>query len=407
MPDPTLLDVVSAAIDGQEPPAPTPESDNASNPDATATSGAPDGTAGNATGSDTTAGSSAAGEENAPDGAAAAGDGEAAGEDADDGVAVGADGRPRDASGRFASKKPEDKTSDGKDPAAAAAKKPDEGKPAPAAPAGEQKKPDPINDPLPQGLKQATQERMQSLISIAKEKTTQAEQLTGDMQAVMAPIQASGMDAEQFTETMELMRLVNSRDPAENTRAFQMLQAAADQIADRLGIPRTGVDPLTGFDDLIEQVRTGKSTREVAEQAAQHRRAVAAAAQRTTQQQQVQQQTEAQRQAMLDGQDAIRAVEASLKVNDPAFPLKVGLLQKDTAFVAQLRAAPPHRWAAMYAAKYAELKLPTPAPASAPAGGSAPGARPTGTPMRGKTPAGGSAATPKSALEAMNAALGS
>jgi hypothetical protein len=305
-------------------------------------------------------------------------------------------GRIRGPDGKFVAATP--KPADPAAPAAAAAapKAVD-----PAAPAVTPKAADPINDPIPATAKPETRERIQTLVDTVKATSTERDALRTDLELLTAPITEAGATLEQFQESMNLLKLINSPMQHEQAQALEYLEGAAAALAQRLGRVPAGTDPLTGQDDLIQRVNARTLSRQDAEEIAASRRAQAATQQFQRDQQQRSQQTQAQQQQVQAGQTAVRAVEETLQATDPQYAAKIAVLRADTAFVQQLRTLPPGQWAAAFAQKYREVKIAAPAPAPAPA----PAAARSPSPLRAKNPAGNTAKPPGTMLEAVKGAI--
>ncbi len=205
---------------------------------------------------------------------------------------------------------------------------------------------------------------------------------------------------DQFRESMNLVKLINSPLAADQHQALQYLQSAAAAMAERLGVVPAGVDPLHGFDDLQLEVQKNPGLRKWAEEAASGRRLREATQRQNQEQQQRSQQTATQQQAAQAGQAAVRSVEAALEANDPQYKQKVAVLRADAPFINGLKALPPTQWAAAFAQKYSTIKVAPPA-VKAPAAPSAP------SPLRAKQPAGQAGRLPSTSLEAVSAAIAS
>jgi hypothetical protein len=304
-----------------------------------------------------------------------------------------ADGRMRGPDGKFvaATPKPEGEgLKEGAPPAAA--------KPAAAAPPAASKVVDPVNDPIPPTLKQETRERITTLVETVKAKDTEIAAVRDDFEMVMSPIRDSGASVEQFRESMNLVRLINSPNTADQQQALQYLQGAGAALAARLGVIPPGADPLQGYEDLQLEVQKNPGVRKWAEEAAAGRRLREATQRQSQEQQQRSEQTASQQRAAQAGQAAVRAVESALEAGDPQYKAKVAVLRADTAFIAGLKAMPPTQWAAAFAEKYRTIKVASPA-APAPATPSAP------APLRAKQPAGQAGKVPSTSLEAVSAAI--
>lgn len=297
-----------------------------------------------------------------------------------------AEGAPaRGADGKFVAKDKKD----------AAPEEPKE--PVAAEPAAE---PDPLNDPLPEGKKERS-ERFQTLVGMVKEKDAVIEQVNGDMEMLMTPIREASATPEQFRESMNLVKLINSPNQQDQMRALQMLQSTTTALAQRLGQPVPGTDPLDGFPDLLNELNAGKITEARAVELANARRQTAASQNFQRQAQQRTQQEQQAAQAAQAGQAAVAAVEQTLKATDPQYAAKVEMMRRDPAFVAQLKAMHPTQWAAAFAEKYRTVKVAAPAAAPRPAAPASP------QPLRAKTPAGTAGKPPGSMLDAVKAGLAS
>lgn len=397
-----LIDAVKAAISG-ETPTETPNEPiiTAEVSDASANSGDA-GDSGDGSGVVT-------GENGADDGAPTAAADAAAGTEADGAGGGEKDGvvRARDGQGRFVK-------ADGTVDADQKAKKgepgyvaepeldPATGKPKVAAPA---KAPDPINDPAPAGLSQKATERFQTLVKTAKDLTSERDQATADRKLLVDQVESTGATPEQYVETLGILRDINSGNPQAEERAFEYLTKATAALGARLGKAPPGVDPLTGHQDLIQEVIEGKLTRPRAEELAAQRRTTAAQQTRSQVEQTTQQANEAQAQALTQGTAALNALEQRLKTEDPAaFALKrAAVIKLARPVLATIR---PNQWAATFESMY--RNLPTPAPAARPAipAAGAPGARPAQQPLRGKPNAGAQRPAPKNELDAVRQSLG-
>lgn len=304
-------------------------------------------------------------------------------------------GRLRGPDGKFASTAPKPA-----EPAAPAAAAPA----APAAPVTPPKAADPLNDPVPTNARPETRERITTLATMVRERDTELTTTRGDLELLLNPIKEAGASVEQFNESMNLLKLINSPMQHEQMQALQYLQGATATLAERLGQVPPGVDPLATEPDLQQRVATNRMTRQDAEEVARARRAQAATQQYQQQTQQRSQQQQAQQRLVQEGQAAVREVEQSFEAIDGAdkYKAKVAIMRADAAFVAQLRALPPHQWAASFAQKYRTVAVPN-APTAAPAPAAAAPSAPT--PLRAKQPAGNTAKAPTTQLEAVSGAL--
>lgn len=275
------------------------------------------------------------------------------------------------------------------DPAADPQAKPTDVEPGKEAPAK-----DPINDPLPAGLKEATRERIVSLIDTAKTLTARAERAEQQYSELMGVIQESSATPEQYGQALDYIRMVNSGDPQQLRRCIAYVQGELKALCKLAGVAVPGVDLLDEFPDLQERVAKGELTQDAAEELAAARgnqQVRASHAQHTTQLQ--------QRQAVVNaGIASLNELEVELKSKDPHFAYKREILVKSLRPVfAQID---PRQWKATFLTAYNELPnpvataRPTPKPNI-----------PTNQPLRARNPAGKPAAAPASALDALNAGL--
>jgi hypothetical protein len=315
----------------------------------------------------------------------AAGEGDDAGEGEGDGEGEGeGDGDTRSEEEKLAAAKTAGKT--GERNPDGTFKKPGEAK----------KAADPLNDPIPKDLKKETSERMQSLIKIAKDVTTERDNYRTNFDTIINGIKASGASPEQYGELISWASLFNSPEPQARMKAYELVNDVAERMATMLGVDRTVRDPLANHPDLKAAVTAGKATPEMAREVARTRDARAFTGQiqdGQRQQQQTQQQAE---QEYAQARTDLNAFEAQMKVSDPLYARKreaiVPIMQE--AF----KTIPKAKWAETFKAAYARVKV-----------------QPTGRtqtnqqqPLRGgKNPAGGQSRVAGSALDAMNGALSS
>jgi hypothetical protein len=303
-----------------------------------------------------------------------------------------ADGRIRGPDGKFAAAAPK--------PGDPPVTPPVAGAPAAAVPPVPPKPPaDPINDPIPPNAKPETRERIQTLVDRVKTTDTELGQVRGDFDALMAPIKDANVTFEQFTESMNVLKLVNSPHQHEQMQALQYFQGVTAALAERLGQVLPGTDPLTGHADLIQAVQTNKMPREYAEEVAKSRRFTQATQQHQRQTQQQSEQQRAQQGQIQAGQAAVREVELTLEATDPQFAAKIALMRADASFVNALRSVHPSQWATKFSAQYRTIKVPAAAPIPQVPNNNSP------SPLRLKTPAGNNAKPPTTMLDAVRGGL--
>lgn len=285
-------------------------------------------------------------------------------------------GRVRDAQGRFAKK--EEAVKPEGDPAK---------KPAAEAPkAGK----DPVNDPIPDGLKKETRERMQSLVSIAKETQAQVEK----QQVLFDAIANTGANADQFGMMLGYMRAANSDKPEDLQFAYDMLTGELRAVAVKLGKPIPGVDLVAEHKDLQEAVDAGTLSRDLANEMAVHRARKADQTARTAVTQQTTQQAQQERVA---GVQALNDLEETLQAVDPLYAQKKAVVLKQLN--GQLGKSPPGTWVKTFREAYNKVQIAPPVKSAVQPGNKQ-------QPLRtNKQPTGQGAKQPSSAKEAMDAAL--
>lgn len=398
--DEGLLAALSAGIDnGGSTPAPAEETIDEKD-DAT---GAGEGTTGDEAGAGEDGNDSAAGGtegEQSGDGAD-----DAAGEGGEEGEGAG-DGRERDpATGKFLPKK-----KDGEEPAKAdgPAIGPD-GKPVAKAAAPGVK--DPVNDPIPQGLKKETQERMVALVQTAKTLTAERDQYKTQYTEIMGYIQESKATPEQYGQALDYLRMVNSGDPAQIEKCIQFMQTELAALSKLTGKPVAGVDLLTEHADLAQKVRDGALSREDAEELAaarNHRNLRTDHARYTQEQNTAAERAKQERQQYMAD---LNTLEGELMAQDTQYAAKrpsilKALQTKNPATGKTLiESTPPAQWQALFLKHYALAKVP-PAPKTT-VNGQGGSNVPRNQPLRAKQPAGGAAPAAKSGLDALNQALAS
>lgn len=95
-----------------------------------------------------------------------------------------------------------------------------------------------------------------------KQVFAERKQLQTDMQEFRNLVQSTGMNADQFAQTMEFGRLVNAGDQESMRVALNMLDQQRALLAERLGVDAPGVDLLKGHDDLKAAVESMEIPRE-------------------------------------------------------------------------------------------------------------------------------------------------
>jgi hypothetical protein len=289
-------------------------------------------------------------------------------------------GRVRGADGKFRAMTDEEKTA--RDAAAKAA--------------DDAKKPDHVNDPIEKGLSERTTARMKALVETVKSQAGLMEQHTQLFDAV----RATGANPNEFAAMLQYMTMVRQNDPAVMEKAYGILQGELRALSIKMGKPVAEVNLLTdpANKDLVDEIVAGKISNPRA-----HEIAVARArlkgdqtAAKTTNDAERQKAdavtAEKQGRADLDGLEG----ELRKRDGDGLYQAKYDVLvpMLDEHFTR----LEPKFWKETFRSFYDKLKVQAPAVPVIPA-------KPQ--PLRPKQPAGSgnSPAAPKSALEAINAAL--
>lgn len=148
---------------------------------------------------------------------------------------------------------------------------------------------------------------------------------------------STGASPEQFGAALGYLKAVNSGDPAQLRQAYDIMTQELSGLAQRLGLPAAGVDPLTAHPDLLEQVQKGDMDRKYAEELAGRRAAEKLHTEHQTHQQTQQQRTDAEAAALREV--AAQGVEFR---KDKDFERKFALIKPGVDLIQET--LPPHRW---------------------------------------------------------------
>lgn len=187
-------------------------------------------------------------------------------------------------------------------PAAKAEEKPDD-KPADPPAAAAPKTPEQEEAELLEGVKSDRgRERIRQVFAERK-------QLEQDMTEVRELISSTKMSPDEFAQTLEYGRLINSGDEKDLRVALEIIEGQRSALYQRLGVEAPGVDLLAGHEDLKNAVENLEITKERALELAKYRKADQEKQAQVQAQQQTQQQ---QAQYQKTVQDAAGAMEAYL-----------------------------------------------------------------------------------------------
>lgn len=266
------------------------------------------------------------------------------------------------------------------------------------------KEPDPVNDPIPKGLKAETETRIRTLIDRTKqaeEKVTVAE---SNFNTIVNGLQATGTTPEQYSEVLSFMQLFNSGDPSQQKQALGLLEDMANNLATVLGVERASADPLKAHPDLQAAIQKGEITRQLAMEVARNRNQQGFRNQLQTSAQEQRDRATAAQKEVEDSKAEMNRLEDGFRASDPLYERKKELMlpQLQSAF----KRVRPSEWPALYTEMYRNTRVQAPV-RRAPV--------PANQPLRaGKSPAVGGGkgggtgdmkTVPGSALDAVNAAL--
>jgi len=254
---------------------------------------------------------------------------------------------------------------------------------------------DHVNDPIPEGLAEKTQERIRSLAERVKVAEAGVTERTTDLDEMISLVQDTGTSGEQYGQVLGFMKLFNSNDEADQRAAFAVMKTELATMAAKLGETIPGIDPLAAHSDLQAEIEAGTLTGDRAIEIANTRTREAASAARTTT-------NNADAAANADIEQAVVDAKADLAVFENAHKTDPQWIAKKAILVPALRATMrilhPSKWRATFEESYNNLVLPKAA---------APTPKPkVPTPLRPKAPAGEGSKQPSSMAEAIELSLG-
>lgn len=121
-------------------------------------------------------------------------------------------------------------------------------------------------------------------------------QLQADLNEFREMVVSTGMSPDQFAQSLEFGRLMNSDRETDKRTALAMLDDVRAELVKELGIEAPGVDPLADFKDLQEAVENMEITKERAIELAKYRRRDAMMERRTQTRQAAEQENQAYQQ---------------------------------------------------------------------------------------------------------------
>ncbi len=194
-----------------------------------------------------------------------------------------------------------------------------------------------------------------------KQVFAERKQLEQDITGFRDLVKSTGMSAQEFAQTLEFGRLMNSGDEKNLRVALEMIEGQRSMLYQKLGVEAPGVDLLTGHDDLKAAVDNIEITRERAVELAKFRKVDAEAKAREQAQQSQVQERQVYEKTVKDAAGAMEAYletrknevdhMARMKVISDHFRTPANL-QK---FVSTYR---PDQWAATVQMMYDNIQVP-------------------------------------------------
>lgn len=277
-----------------------------------------------------------------------------------------------------------------------------EGKPlVPAA-----KKPDPINDPIPNALKRETKERIRTLATMAKEGKARADTSTAERDELISAVTDTGASPEQYAGMLDYLTLVNSNDQNKLRTAANFMIRELSALSRIGGFRIPGITSYAGHADLEKAVSEGKLVPELAEEIAANRAAAAHQGKVGAAQQQASEARQRYNEADQAARAEMNTLETAYRKVDPLYKEKQPLILSMLSALVHgdrkegIPPLHPVKWPAAYKRIYETL------PASL--GGMKvarqpqPGGKvPQNQPLRTQQPAGAQKQEPKSVAEAI------
>lgn len=189
--------------------------------------------------------------------------------------------------------------------------------------------------------------RFQELKQQAAESANRLQEMEAQVNSLQQSLHDAGMDAGQFAQTIQYVKLANSQNPEELRIARDMLQQQLQGISMRLGEDAPAVDILSQYPDLKQAVDGFELPEDKARELARFRHMQAQQAQAMQAQQQTVQQQAQHQQAV---QQASQRMDAYLqsRANEVDHKAKMSVLQahfSDPAKMQQFVATyQPQQW---------------------------------------------------------------
>lgn len=238
-----------------------------------------------------------------------------------------------------------------------------------AKPAEQPAEPEPQAAAKPDEPKSADQEEAELLAGVKSERGrerirqvfAERKQLEQDVVEFRELVKSTGMSAQDFAQTLEFGRLVNSGDEKNLRVALEMIESQRAMLYQKLGVEAPGVDLLAGHDDLREAVDNLEITRERAVELAKYRKQQAEVQQRQQVQVQQQQERQAYEQTVTQAAQAMEAY-LSTRANEVDHQARMRVITEHfknpdnlQQFVSTYQ---PQQWAATIKMMYDSIQVP-------------------------------------------------
>jgi len=105
-----------------------------------------------------------------------------------------------------------------------------------------------------------------------KQVFAERKQLESDITEFRELVKSTVMSPQEFAQTLEFGRLINSGDEKNLRVALEMIEGQRSMLYQKLGVEAPGVDLLAGHDDLKASVENMEITREKAVELAKYRK---------------------------------------------------------------------------------------------------------------------------------------
>lgn len=247
----------------------------------------------------------------------------------------------------------------------------------PAAKTGTEDEPKPTEQSNADPAKTLEQEEAELLEGVKSDRGrerikavfAERKQLEADMNEFRELVKSTGMSAQEFAQTLEFGRLVNSGDEKNIRVALELLEGQRAMLYQKLGVEAPGVDLLAGHDDLKTAVDNMEITRDKAVELAKLRKTQA---EQTARQQAERERNDNQEQFRQTVQSAAGAMEAYLqtRAQEADHPARLKIIGEHFQNPANLQrfvqTFEPKQWTAALQMMYDGIVVPRAAPTQQP-----------------------------------------